>query len=505
MAMLIVTNPVVMTQVLAHPRAGRAAVALLRPPRAQACRAPARTAIADSSAIAAEVLNAIPVVQSYLQEAREAERFADVDRARLRHRACGARGCARSWSPSSSARPSAPCSGACTRARRRSLRGDISAGHLGQTVVYVIILVEQRRGAVRGLRRPAARRRRDRAADGAAGSCSSPIVSPPAPRAAADARGGASVRFDDVTFRYPSRPQHPTLAHFDLARRARRDGRAGRPERRRQEHGVPAAAALLRRRVGRGRASTASASTASPLDALRGRIGIVPQDSVIFSTDAMENIRYGRPEASDDEVDRRGARRVRARLHQRAARGLPHLPRRARRAPLGRPAPAHLDRARDAEERAAAAARRGDERARRRGRAHGAGRARVGDARPHDDRHRAPPRRPCSAPTASSSWRPARSSRPARTPSWSPPAACTRGWRRCSSIAEVAGCDVGHRPTASHRVRRADMTRPRDAFRHSAVAARRLSARRHDMTTRIACCCVDGSGRGALLLAGCET
>jgi len=38
------------------------------------------------------------------------------------------------------------------------------------------------------------------------------------------------------------------------------------------------------------------------LDALRGRIGIVPQDSVIFSTDAMENIRYGRPEASDDEV-----------------------------------------------------------------------------------------------------------------------------------------------------------------------------------------------------------
>jgi ABC-type multidrug transport system fused ATPase/permease subunit len=31
--------------------------------------------VADSSAIAAEVLNAVPVVQSYLQEAREAERF----------------------------------------------------------------------------------------------------------------------------------------------------------------------------------------------------------------------------------------------------------------------------------------------------------------------------------------------------------------------------------------------------------------------------------------------
>ena len=35
---------------------------------------------------------------------------------------------------------------------------------------------------------------------------------------------------------------------------------------------------------------------------LRARVGIVPQDSVVFSADAMDNIRYGRPEASDEEV-----------------------------------------------------------------------------------------------------------------------------------------------------------------------------------------------------------
>jgi len=35
---------------------------------------------------------------------------------------------------------------------------------------------------------------------------------------------------------------------------------------------------------------------------LRGRIALVPQDSVIFSTSALENIRYGRPDASDAEV-----------------------------------------------------------------------------------------------------------------------------------------------------------------------------------------------------------
>ena len=43
-----------------------------------------------------------------------------VDRARLRHRGAAGRGCARSWSPSSSAPPSARCSGDSTRGRRRS-------------------------------------------------------------------------------------------------------------------------------------------------------------------------------------------------------------------------------------------------------------------------------------------------------------------------------------------------------------------------------------------------
>ncbi len=38
------------------------------------------------------------------------------------------------------------------------------------------------------------------------------------------------------------------------------------------------------------------------LHALRSRIGIVPQDAVVFSTSALENIRYGRPDATDAEV-----------------------------------------------------------------------------------------------------------------------------------------------------------------------------------------------------------
>jgi ATP-binding cassette, subfamily B, bacterial len=36
--------------------------------------------------------------------------------------------------------------------------------------------------------------------------------------------------------------------------------------------------------------------------ALRARIGLVPQEPVVFSANAWENIRYGRPQASDAEV-----------------------------------------------------------------------------------------------------------------------------------------------------------------------------------------------------------
>jgi ATP-binding cassette subfamily B protein len=41
---------------------------------------------------------------------------------------------------------------------------------------------------------------------------------------------------------------------------------------------------------------------ALPLRSLRARIALVPQDPVIFSASALDNIRYGRPDAGDDEV-----------------------------------------------------------------------------------------------------------------------------------------------------------------------------------------------------------
>ena len=43
--------------------------------------------------------------------------------------------------------------------------------------------------------------------------------------------------------------------------------------------------------------------SADPVD-VRQRIALVPQDSVVFAASARENIRFGRPEASDAEVER---------------------------------------------------------------------------------------------------------------------------------------------------------------------------------------------------------
>jgi len=39
-------------------------------------------------------------------------------------------------------------------------------------------------------------------------------------------------------------------------------------------------------------------------NSLRSAIGVVPQDTVLFNTTLIENVRYGRPDASDDEVKR---------------------------------------------------------------------------------------------------------------------------------------------------------------------------------------------------------
>jgi ATP-binding cassette subfamily B protein len=126
------------------------------------------------------------------------------------------------------------------------------------------------------------------------------IAAPPAPEPLPVPARGA-VRFEGVEFRYPSRPERAALAGFDLdvrpGERLAIVGPSGA--------GKTTVFQLLLRfydpGAGRITFDGVSLRDANPAE-LRARIGLVPQEPVIFSGSAWENIRYGKPEASDEAV-----------------------------------------------------------------------------------------------------------------------------------------------------------------------------------------------------------
>ena len=298
LGMLIITNPRVMLPVM-----GMLAVIVLPSVyvgrRVRRLSRASQDRVADASAIAAEVLNAIPVVQSYTQQRRESARFeAATERAfdtavrRTRVRSVlvafiiSATFGALLWG--------------LYQGTQAVLRGDITAGHLGQTVLYVIVLVSsvavlsevysevlRAAGATERLMELLHAR--------------SPVDEPARPVALPAAQGGSSVRFDHVTFHYPSRPAQAALRDFSLDVRPGETVALVGPS----GAGKSTVLQLLLRfyDAQQGGVSVDGVPVnAVPLDELRGRIGIVPQDSTVFSASAMDNIRYGRPDAGDDEV-----------------------------------------------------------------------------------------------------------------------------------------------------------------------------------------------------------
>ena len=265
--------------------------------------------VADSSAIAAEVLNAVPVVQSFTAEVRESTRFAKAtqsafDTAVRRSRARAllvafiiiANAALLLWG--------------LYQGTQAVLAGTMTAGHLGETVLYVGLLAGAAAvlGEVYGdvLRAAGATERLMELL-----ASQSPVQSPPVPRALAPSSKGLEVVFDHVRFHYPSRPMQPALVNFTLRLRPGETvalvGASGA--------GKTTVFQLLQRFYDVDAMPPSEPDRPLPgirldgidvrdmtLEDLRLRIGTVPQDAVIFSATALENIRYGRPEASNDEV-----------------------------------------------------------------------------------------------------------------------------------------------------------------------------------------------------------
>jgi ATP-binding cassette subfamily B protein len=298
LVMLVWTNPWVMSQVLG------VLVLVVLPSlwfgrRVRRLSRASQDRVADSSAIAAEVLNAIPVVQGYTAEARESSRFADATenafvtaRRRVQSRAAlmgfiiVATSAALLWG--------------LYQGTQAVLAGQISAGHLGQTVVFVIMLASSFAvlGEVYGdlLRAAGATERLMELL-----ALRSPITSPAQPWTLPAVTGPSQVRFEAVRFHYPSRPAQPALQDFTLDLQPGTTVALVGPS----GAGKSTVLQLLLRfydpQAGRILLDGQPIHQLKLQD-LRARIALVPQEPVIFSASALENIRYARPEATEAEV-----------------------------------------------------------------------------------------------------------------------------------------------------------------------------------------------------------
>nr|WP_069188894.1 ABC transporter transmembrane domain-containing protein [Candidatus Terasakiella magnetica] len=130
----------------------------------------------------------------------------------------------------------------------------------------------------------------------------SEIKAPENPIALPDNHNGR-VKFDYVNFRYPSRPDLAALSNVSLAIQPGETVALVGPS----GAGKTTLMQLMLRfydvESGVIEIDEVDISQADPIE-VRNRMALVPQDPVIFSANAWENIRYGRPEASDEDVRR---------------------------------------------------------------------------------------------------------------------------------------------------------------------------------------------------------
>ncbi len=255
--------------------------------------------IADSSAIAGEVLNAVPVVQSYTQEAAETRKFSDANERAFATsiRRTGTRAMLTAFLI-------VGIFGSLLYGLyggvQAVMAGRISAGELSQTALYIMVVA----GSVAVLAEVWGELLR---ASGATErlmellQTRSPIAAPEQPVALPRIAGGMRVRFEHVGFAYPSRPQQAVLSDFSVAIEPGQTVALVGPS----GAGKSTVFQLLQRfyDIASGSLQLDGVDVRKlALSELRGHIAVVPQEAVIFSGSVLDNIRYGRPAASDEEA-----------------------------------------------------------------------------------------------------------------------------------------------------------------------------------------------------------
>ncbi len=254
--------------------------------------------IADASAIASETLNAVQTVQAFTLEALQSTRFShalmqalSTAIARIRTRAL------------LTAIAIAIVFGAVVFVLRMGahavIANEMTAGQLGQFLLYAILVA----GSFGSLSEMWSEMQRAAGAVERLGElleAKPAIADPPAPKPLPSPPQGR-VSFDDVTFAYPSRAGESALDGFSLEVAAGETVALVGPS----GAGKSTVFQLLMRfydpRTGVISIDGVPVAEARVAE-VRARLGIVPQETVLFAESALENIRYGRPDASDEEV-----------------------------------------------------------------------------------------------------------------------------------------------------------------------------------------------------------
>ena len=255
--------------------------------------------VADTSGLADETLNAIQTVQAFTLEPLQSKRYSDAVAEsfkaairRVRTRAfLTALGITMVF-------------GAITvilwTGSRAVLAGSMSGGELAQFLMYSIFVgssaaglsevwgeVQRGAGAMERLAELLVAR---------------PVIRTPENPEELNGRVKGSISFRDIKFHYPSRPDTPALEDFSLDIGAGETVAFVGPSGAGKSTSFQMLLRFYDPQSGHIEIDGINIAQLSPT-ALRQQIGLVPQETVLFGDSARENIRYGKPGASDFEVE----------------------------------------------------------------------------------------------------------------------------------------------------------------------------------------------------------